>query len=475
MKKRIVIFIAAIVTTAVWSLVLLWWLNRPMPTYVFASVPGMDNVPSSSRVEKKIKIITYFKQFLTEFSKDYVGEWRQFRGNTRDNICRDSIRLADKWPEAGPKIVWRQPLGEGHAGAAISKGKVYVLDYLDNEKADALRCFSLHDGKELWRRWYVIDIKRNHGRSRTVPSVDENSVVTIGPKGQVMAVNPNDGTLLWTIDMSADFGAVIPQWYTGQCPLIDNGTVILAPAGDSLLIGVDSLTGKIKWKTPNPLGLKMSHSSVMPMNLWGKKMYVYSALGGIVGVSAENENCGTILWQSNIWSPPVAAPSPLGLQDNKIFVCAGYGYGGALLQVKYGTNEQFSLEILQRYEPRSGLSLEQQTPILFNNVIYGIRPKDAGSGRGQLQGALPDNPQQQVYGSGAELRFGLGPFLIADDKFFILDDTGILTMLKIIDGKTKILGRQQIIKGQDAWGPLALADGRMVLRDIDQMVCVDLR
>ena len=42
----------------------------------------------------------------------------------------------------------------------------------------------------------------------------------------------------------------------------------LAPAGEeTLLAGVDCLTGEIVWSTPNTLGYKMSHSSVMPMSL----------------------------------------------------------------------------------------------------------------------------------------------------------------------------------------------------------------
>ena len=38
----------------------------------------------------------------------------------------------------------------------------------------------------------------------------------------------------------------------------------------SLLMGVDCESGKVVWKTPNRGGLRMSHSSVMPMTLNGK-------------------------------------------------------------------------------------------------------------------------------------------------------------------------------------------------------------
>jgi outer membrane protein assembly factor BamB len=53
-------------------------------------------------------------------------------------------------------------------------------------------------------------------------------------------------------------------------------------------------------------------------------------------------------------------------------------------------------------------------------------PKDGGANRNQLVCVHPDNPQESVWTSGTENRFGLGPYFIADDKLFILRDDGTL-------------------------------------------------
>ncbi|MFO7823111.1 MAG: hypothetical protein R6V72_04175, partial [Cyclobacterium sp.] len=74
------------------------------------------------------------------------------------------------WPEAGPKRIWEIELGEGYAGAAIHKGRLFILDYDESKGADVLRCLSAETGEEIWRRWYKIKIKRNHDISRTVPA-----------------------------------------------------------------------------------------------------------------------------------------------------------------------------------------------------------------------------------------------------------------------------------------------------------------
>jgi outer membrane protein assembly factor BamB len=61
------------------------------------------------------------------------------------------------------------------------------------------------------------------------------------------------------------------------------------------------------------------------------------------------------------------------------------------------------------------------------------------------------------------------------DKFFILSDDGVLTMIKASTKEFIQLGQAKILDGQDAWGPLALANGRLLARDSRRLVCVDLR
>ena len=450
---------------------LLWWLGRPAPEFT-ASVPGLDKVPPGARNKvQKVEIGKFFKRFDSKYDKSLTGEWTRFRGKDFSNICRDGIKLSDKWPAKGPQVLWRKKLGEGHAAPVIFKGRVYILDYLEDEQADALRCFSLRDGHEIWRRWYKVKIKRNHGRSRTIPSVNSDYVVTIGPKCQVMCVRSETGEFLWGKDLIREYGAEVPQWYTGQCPLIDGSTVVLAPGGKNvLLMGVNAADGKVLWTTPNPDDWKMSHASIMPMTLAGQKMYVYSSLGGVIGVSTK----GKVLWKTSKWSPSVIAPSPVVMNNGLIFLSAGYGAGSMTIQVSYEKGK-YKVEELNRYRPRHGLALEQQSAIWDNGLLWGIMPKDAGARRQRFVGCTANNAKEFKVFAPNELKFGLGPFIKADGKFYILDDGGTLTMLKFKDNKCSVLGRSKVLEGHDAWGPIALADGYMLLRDSTSMVCLNMR
>src|SRR5207302_3975742 len=129
-----------------------------------------------------------------------------------------------------------------------------------------------------------------------------------------------------------EHGATVPQWYAGQCPLIDGDRVTLAPGGaDALLIAVDLASGKIIWKTPNPHRWEMTHSSVVPITVAGRRAYAYCASGGAVGVSADD---GAILWEAPQWKVSMAnVPSPLPLDAGRLLLTGGYGAGAMLLEM----------------------------------------------------------------------------------------------------------------------------------------------
>jgi outer membrane protein assembly factor BamB len=225
------------------------------------------------------------------------GSWPGFRGPRGDGICHEPGTLDRTWPESGPPALWSIDLGEGHAGAAVHAGRVYLLDYDQTAGADALRCLSLDDGREIWRFAYPIKIKRNHGMSRTVPAVTDRHVVGLGPMLHVSCLDAKTGEEKWMTDLVREHGATVPQWYAGQCPLIDGARVILAPGGpEAMMMAVDLETGKIEWTAPNPMRWAMTHASIVRADLAGVPTYVYCASRGVVGVHVET---GEILWQTD--------------------------------------------------------------------------------------------------------------------------------------------------------------------------------
>jgi outer membrane protein assembly factor BamB len=79
-----------------------------------------------------------------------------------------------------------------------------------------------------------------------------------------------------------------------------------------------------------------------------------------------------------------------------------------------------------------------------------------------------------IWSSGQDKRFGMGPYMIADNKLFIVNDDGTLTIARPSTREYVELDSYRVMEGQDAWGPLALADGYLVMRDSKTMVCLDM-
>ncbi len=439
-----------------------WWITRD-------PVKGLDNRGEGVAVNLDVNIGEFYER-LDQDRSELTGTWPRFRGENFDNIRRSGMALIDNFGPDGPNILWETHLGEGHAGPAIYEGKVYVLDYDEEEKADMLRCFSLVDGTELWRRWYKVHIKRNHGMSRTLPAVTDDYILTIGPRSHVMCVDREDGEFRWGLNVEAEYETEIPFWYTGQCPLIDNGKAIIATGGKALMVAIDCRTGEKLWETPNEKGWGMSHSSIIPWTWQGVKMYVYSAIGGACGIAAEGPDAGKILWETSRWNHQVVAPSPVCLPDGKIFLSAGYGAGSMVIRL----DENFNVEVLQQYKPAEGLASEQQTPVVLEDHFFGILPKDAGALRNQMVCVHPDDFTEVIWSSGQTKRFGLGPYMIADGKFFILSDDGTLTIVRPSVNRYIEMDSYRVIEGQDAWAPLAIADGYLVMRDSETMICIDI-
>ena len=156
----------------------LWfWLTVDPTEGIQVSVPGMDGFADAAvRTEKAVEIGEFFASY-DGIPGDSAASWPGFRGTLADNIAGNSPPLFDSLPadiSADSRILWTVSLGEGHAGAAVHNGRVYILDYDEQARGDSLRCFSLADGREIWRRWYTVEVKRNHGMSRTVPAVDDD-------------------------------------------------------------------------------------------------------------------------------------------------------------------------------------------------------------------------------------------------------------------------------------------------------------
>ena len=392
------------------------------------------------------------------------ADWPQFRGPARDGISKE-IGLLRQWPKGGPKVLWTVPVAQGYAAAAIVAGRVYHHDYDEKTSEWRVYCRSLRDGKEIWRFSEKRPIRPNHGITRTVPAVDGKSVFSLDPKCVLHNLDAKTGKEIWRKNLVTEYKTQIPPWYNGQNPLMEEDRIILGTGGAALLVALDKTTGKEIWRTPNPKNHPLSHSSVMPAVLGGVKQYLWCTLNGPLGVSAKD---GKLLWDFARKFNVAVAPSALAIDSERVFMTGSYDSGSVMVRVRHN-GEKFEPQSIFDYKNNEWNS-EVHTPILFKGHFFAVDKKRRGLF------TCMDFDGKTVWDSDGKAAFELGGFLLADGMFFILEGkTGMLRLIEANTNGYKELASAQVLSGSDVWGPMALSDGKLIVRDMTKMVCLDVR
>ncbi len=390
--------------------------------------------------------------------------WPQFRGPARDNISRET-GLLRKFPAGGPKPLWSVPVAQGYAAPAIVAGRLYHHDYDEAKKEWLVNCRNLLDGKLIWQFREPREIRPNHAITRTVPAVDGRFVFSLDPKAVLHCFDIKTGKQIWRKSLVTDYQATIPAWYNGQCPLLEDDRIVVATGGSAIMAALDKATGKDIWRTPNPGKIAMTHSSVMPATLGGVRQYLYGTLKGPLAVSAAD---GKLLWEFPRKFNVAVAPSPIAVSNELVFMTGSYDAGSVMVRVR---NAGGAFKAEQVFDMKNNeWNSEVHTPIIHKGHLFAVGKKR----RGLFTCLSPDG--KEVWTSSGKATFGLGSFLLADGMFFALDgDSGTLRLIEASTAGYKELSSAKVLSGQEVWGPMALSEGKLVLRDLSKMVCINVR
>ena len=403
-----------------------------------------------------------------------AADWPQFLGPDRDGVAHESPRLARAWPATGPKILWQQPVGQGYGGAAIYGDSVLLLDR-DGNTGDVLRRFNLADGREVWRYPYDAPGRSDHGGSRPTPAADGKMVFSIGPFGQISAVKFSDGSPVWEKNLLTDWDAQKPQWAVSTSPLLYGDWVIVMPWGrKAALVAYEKATGNVVWTTPNPKGVNQEYQSPIPMKGDGCDMILAAGKQGyLIGVDAKT---GKQLWEYDAFPKGDRwwdIPSPTVIGDGRIFMTAGYKLGCVMLKL----DQMMSIpetpvapfKVTEVWRNKSMGSKCAQT-LLYDGYLYG-NSSDVGGG---LRCVTPDG-RVKWDSKDNQRTFNLGNLIIADGLIFIMQgQTGELVMAEASPDGYKELGHARFLTDGEDWAPLVFKDGKLVLRDQHNLVCLDL-
>lgn len=391
-----------------------------------------------------------------------AADWPQFMGPNCDGSSSET-GLMREWPTGGPKVVWTIPVGKGYGGASIHKGEVFMLDRLE-QKEDVLRCIELKTGKEKWTAAYEAPGNIDHDGSRSTPAVTDSMVYTIGPFGHFTCVDRKTGKQVWQKNLLAEYGSKRPNWAVAQSPLLYGKNVIVAPQSDRVgVVAVDQVTGEERWRS-GPVG-PLAYASPRIVSIDGFDHVVAVSTRGVAAVAAID---GRALWEyEHKCKIPVPNVSVLG--PGRLFVTGGYNSGSAVIQVGR-EGDGWTVREIARIPEIGG---HVHPALVFKDhayVLCNTNERNDGMVCFDTDGKMLWQTKRDPY-----LCKG-GSILTGDRLIYVMDGrTGELHIVEPSPESFKSLGKVKVLDGREIWGPLALADGHLIIRDQAQVKCLDIR
>jgi outer membrane protein assembly factor BamB len=393
-----------------------------------------------------------------------AADWPSIYGPKRDGTS-DQKGLMATWPAEGPKVLWTKPVGAGFGGAAVSNGAVYLLDR-DEQVGDTLRVFEFATGRELWSFAYGAPGKFMFAGSRMTPTVDGALVYTVGPMGDFHAIDTKTRKPAWRKNIWTDFcgGAELPRWAIVQHPLIYGNLVIVAPQTPQAgVVAYDKTTGNLRWKS-NPLSGLPGYVSPSIVKVSGEDHLVMVTASVGRGrtardgsVSGLDPRSGKLLWTYQGWQCPIPVPQPVDGGAGRMLVTGGYGAGTAMIKVEKSGDGRYAVTELFK-NPDFGA--HTQPPILFNDHFYSqytINERSDGLVAMSMDGQIKWKTDQ-------EPPFTRGGAILAEGRLLATDGNTKLYLLEPTPSGFKPLASAVVLEPGDNWAPLALVDGKLLIR-----------
>ncbi len=443
---------------------------------------------------------------LVATNNSYGDDWPQWLGPKRDGVWRESGLLREI-PAAGPKVLWRIPVGGGYAGPAVAQGKVFVPHRVLQSGAtnpdnpfqkknisgeERILCLDEKTGKTIWEHAYPCKYEISYPCGpRTTPLIDGDRVVCLGAMGDLVCLDIATGKPFWTVSFPKTFQSPIPTWGFACHPLkFKDWYIFLAGGKGSVVVALDRLTGKEVWRSlelENPAN-EIGYCPPMLFTFQGQEQLIVWHPEAVNGLNPET---GKPLWRVPFKIKANLAISTPRQSGNRLFFTSFYN-GSLFIEVQPGSAEP--AKVIWKGTGRG--EQPQQTkdlhaimcnPWIDGDRVYGVcsygelRCIELQSGKRlwvdlkatSEQGKTPDKPTE---------RWANAFIIPLEDRYLLFNEKGDLIVAKLEPAGYKELSRHKILEptGQSmqgarkvVWSHPAFAGRSIFMRNDKEIVKLD--
>jgi outer membrane protein assembly factor BamB len=383
------------------------------------------------------------------------AEWFQWRGPNRDGHS-DETGLLKEWPANGPPQLWRTTgAGTGFASFSASGGKLFTLGARGN--VEYVIAFDAASGKRLWETPNGQRFRNEMGDGpRSTPTVEGARLYAFGGTGELACLDTATGAKIWSVNVVQQFGGTTPYWGYSESPLIIGDRIVLNAGGrKASIVAVSKQDGTTLWQNHNDAA---GYSSPMLLRTGSLQQVVFFTGQRALAVDPRD---GRLLWSYNRASNNTANIATPIVRGNRVFFSSDYGTGAALLDVKAAGNVASAEEVYFTREMRN----HHASSVVVGDHIYGFSSS--------ILTALKFDTGDLAWRNRS---VGKGSLIYADQRLYLYSEQGTVGLADASPTEYRERGRFSIQQtGPPTWSHPIISNGRLIIRDQDNVYAYDVR
>jgi outer membrane protein assembly factor BamB len=174
---------------------------------------------------------------------------------------------------------------------------------------------------------------------------------------------------------------------------------------------------------------------------------------------------GKVLWTYGNWQCGIPVPHAVDAGEGRVLITGGYSAGAAMIKVEkkvdgaYGVTELFKT---------IDFGSHTQPPILYKDNFYAqytINERSDGLVCMGMDGKIK-------WKTGDAPAFNKGGAILVDGLLLAVDGNKMLYLVDPDPTGFKPLASAELLESGENWAPLALVDGKLLIRDQKNLKCV---
>ncbi len=396
-----------------------------------------------------------------------ADDWPQYRGPGRNGVWPAPVSYGEAAVEDGEESTltvgerWRRPIGAGYSGIAIAGGRLFTM--VSDGEDDSVVALDPVSGEELWRAGAGPTRPGGPGQlpgPSSTPAVAHGTVFALTPRGRLLALAADDGTVRWQRELVADLGAVEPRYGIATSPLIDGRRVVVLVGGENAYSAAfDIATGELVWSESHGTGT--SYASPIKATLGGIEQILVPSGAALYAVDPSD---GALLWSLDLGPQGMVDRMPLVLPDDRLFL--PLMSGGVMLAVRRGAEGDGAAWRAEELWRTPRLAQNTHSPPLYHDGhLYGMN--------GSLLVCLSADDGTVRWRS----RVYDGMLILVDRHLVVMSaGSGKLHLVKASpEGFDEVLQTPLLETGHHTVTPPSYADRTIFVRNVRDLVALDLR